>query len=73
MEYAIELSRDMITDIGLPYSICQKPLWITFGDGGSRESSFSYFVEETPLGTAGSVKNAENFLDRDFPGHQRMC
>ena len=30
-----------------------------------------YAIEETPLGTAGSVKNAQEFLDEPFHHHQR--
>lgn len=34
-----------------------------FGDGSERDMSIRYTVEEIPLGTAGSVKNAEPYLD----------
>ncbi len=37
-----------------------------FGDGSSLGMSIEYSVEETPLGTAGSVKNAESRLDDTF-------
>ena len=37
-----------------------------FGDGDELGMSLSYATEETPLGTAGSVKNAEEAL-RDEP------
>jgi mannose-1-phosphate guanylyltransferase/phosphomannomutase len=37
-----------------------------FGDGSNFGVNIQYFVEETPLGTAGSVKNAEEFLDDTF-------
>ncbi len=36
-----------------------------FGDGEEWEMQISYAVEETPLGTAGSVKNAESMLKDD--------
>ncbi len=36
------------------------------GDGASRGMKIHYSVEETPLGTAGSVKNAQKFLDDTF-------
>ena len=37
-----------------------------FGDGSQFGVSMEYFVEEEPLGTAGSVKNAEDFLNETF-------
>jgi len=37
-----------------------------FGDGSSLGMHIEYSVEETPLGTAGSVKNAESALDDTF-------
>lgn len=37
-----------------------------FGDGSSYGVHIEYSVEETPLGTAGSVKNARRFLQEPF-------
>jgi len=37
-----------------------------FGDGDEWDINISYAVEETPLGTAGSVKNAAEALDDTF-------
>lgn len=37
-----------------------------FGDGSRYGVKMRYFIEEKPLGTAGSVKNAEKFLDDTF-------
>jgi mannose-1-phosphate guanylyltransferase/phosphomannomutase len=37
-----------------------------FGDGSSLGLTLHYSVEETPLGTAGSVKNAAHYLDDTF-------
>ena len=37
-----------------------------FGDGDEWEMNISYAIEETPLGTAGSVKNAAEALDETF-------
>ena len=43
-----------------------------FGDGDEFGMSLQYATEETPLGTAGSVKNAEDALrGRAVPGHLR--
>ena len=36
-----------------------------FGDGAGFEVNMRYFIE-TPLGTAGSIKNAQSFLDETF-------
>jgi mannose-1-phosphate guanylyltransferase/phosphomannomutase len=38
-----------------------------FGDGEEWGVDIRYAIEETPLGTAGSVKNAEPLLDTDEP------
>ncbi len=37
-----------------------------FGNGGDRGMKLTYVMEETPLGTAGAVKNAESHLDGPF-------
>lgn len=37
-----------------------------FGDGSDQGIELSYRVEEQPLGTAGSVRNARDFLDDTF-------
>ncbi len=37
-----------------------------FGDGSALGLNITYSVEETPLGTAGSVKNAEDLLQEPF-------
>ncbi len=37
-----------------------------FGDGSSRGVSMHYYEEDSPLGTAGSVKNAAEFLNKPF-------
>src|SRR5919109_4186923 len=37
-----------------------------FGDGSDLGVDIAYATEETPLGTAGSVKNAEGVLDETF-------
>jgi mannose-1-phosphate guanylyltransferase len=37
-----------------------------FGDGAQLGVRMTYLVEESPLGTAGAVKNAEAFLDEPF-------
>lgn len=37
-----------------------------FGDGNSLGLNIHYSIEEVPLGTAGSVKNAQRYLDETF-------
>ncbi|HEX2954217.1 MAG TPA: mannose-1-phosphate guanyltransferase [Bacillota bacterium] len=37
-----------------------------FGDGREQNVELSYRIEERPLGTAGSVRNAKDFLDDTF-------
>ena len=37
-----------------------------FGDGSAWGVDMNYVTEESPLGTAGSVRNARSFLDRTF-------
>jgi mannose-1-phosphate guanylyltransferase/phosphomannomutase len=37
-----------------------------FGDGSGQGLNIRYAVEEVPLGTAGSVKNAQQYLDETF-------
>lgn len=37
-----------------------------FGDGEAFGIKMRYYIEQKPLGTAGSVKNAESFLDEPF-------
>ncbi len=67
MEYAIELlKKHGVTDIGVTLQYLPEAIMDYFGDGSSRGVKLRYFVEEIPLGTAGSVKNAETFLDDTF-------
>ncbi len=67
MEYAIELLKSMgITEIGVTLQYLPDEVIGYFGDGREFGVILKYFIEETPLGTAGSVKNAEEFLDDTF-------
>ncbi|NLO89135.1 MAG: NTP transferase domain-containing protein [Clostridia bacterium] len=67
MEYAIELlARHGIKDICVTLQYLPQEIIRYFGDGSDFGVRLSYFVEKTPLGTAGSVKNAEKFLDEPF-------
>ncbi len=67
MEYIIELLRRYnFTDIGVTLFYLPEVISNYFGEGEDFGVSLKYFIEETPLGTAGSVKNAEEFLDQTF-------
>lgn len=67
MEYAVELLKNTgITDIGVTLQYLPDEITNYFGNGKELEVNMRYFVEKTPLGTAGSVKNAEDFLDDTF-------
>lgn len=67
MEYTVELlKKNGITDIGVTLQYLPDEITSYFGDGKDFGVNMRYFIEETPLGTAGSVKNAEAFLDDTF-------
>lgn len=67
MEYIVELLKShgfeeiIVTLFYLPNAIRQH-----FGDGSQFGVKMRYFVEEFPLGTAGSVRNARRYLDEPF-------
>ncbi|WP_042316642.1 mannose-1-phosphate guanyltransferase [Desulfofarcimen acetoxidans] len=60
------LKQHGITDIGVTLQYMPEAIKDYFGSGSQFGVNISYFVEESPLGTAGSVKNAGNFLDETF-------
>lgn len=67
MEHSILLlKKHGITDIGVTLQYLPEQIRSYFGDGSAFGVRLTYFLEETPLGTAGSVKNAGDFLDEDF-------
>lgn len=67
MQYTLELLRDNgIKDIGVTLQYLPDEIINYFGDGKEFGVNLQYFIEETPLGTAGSVKNAESFLNDTF-------
>ncbi|MFZ5650471.1 MAG: sugar phosphate nucleotidyltransferase [Bacillota bacterium] len=67
MEYIVELlKRHNITDIAVTLQYMPENIRDYFGSGWELGVNMRYFVEETPLGTAGSVKNADSFLDDTF-------
>lgn len=67
LHYAIELLKKFgITDIGITLEYLPDEIINYFGDGSEYGVKLRYFIEDIPLGTAGSVKNAEDFLDDTF-------
>lgn len=67
MEYAIELlKKHGITEIAVTLQYLPANIKDYFGDGSAWGVELHYFEETAPLGTAGSVKNAEAFLDESF-------
>lgn len=67
MQYTVELlKRHGITDMAMTLMYMPEKIRSYFGDGSRFGVHIEYFVESTPLGTAGSVKNAASFLDEPF-------
>lgn len=67
MEYAVNLLREHgITDIGVTLQYLPEEITNYFQDGQGFGVSMRYFIEESPLGTAGSVKNSGDFLKETF-------
>src|SRR5437879_4052009 len=67
MEHIIDLlRRHGVTDVVVTVAYLPQVIRGYFGDGESLGVTLHYSVEETPLGTAGSVKHAEALLDETF-------
>lgn len=67
MTHIIELLRkNRITDIGVTLQYQPEAIRDQFANGAEYNVRLRYFVEDSPLGTAGSVKNAATFLDETF-------
>jgi len=67
MEYTVELLKKYeIDNIGVTLQYLPEVIRDYFGDGSDWGVDLHYFLEEVPLGTAGSVKNAGRFLDETF-------
>jgi mannose-1-phosphate guanylyltransferase/phosphomannomutase len=66
MQHILELlKRHGITEIVVTLHYLAEEIEAFFGDGSDFGVNLQYTVEETPLGTAGSVKKAEEFLRDD--------
>jgi mannose-1-phosphate guanylyltransferase len=67
LEYVIRrLSRHNVREVVLALSHLSQPIEDYFGTGSRFGIRLNYVLEETPLGTAGAVKNAEEFLGDTF-------
>ena len=67
MTYAMELLRSHgVTHIGVTIQYLPERIRNHYMDGRGYGVRLSYFTETSPLGTAGSVKNAERMLDETF-------
>jgi len=67
LEHVISyLSQHQIEGITLAQSHLAQSIESYFGDGSQFGVRLSYTIEDTPLGTAGAVKNAEKYLDETF-------
>ena len=64
MEYGIELLRKHnIDEIAVTLHYLPNVIMDYFGDGSKFDVKINYYIEDTPLGTGGSVRNVEDFLD----------
>ncbi|NLM46472.1 MAG: NTP transferase domain-containing protein [Firmicutes bacterium] len=67
MEHIVALlKRYGLKNIGVTLQYLPEQIRDYFGDGRDFGVTMQYFVEDSPLGTAGSVKNAGAFLDETF-------
>ncbi|AEY64662.1 mannose-1-phosphate guanyltransferase [Clostridium sp. BNL1100] len=67
LEHTIGLLKSYgITDIGITLLYHPQIIKDYFGNGHSHGVNIYYFLEESPLGTAGGIKNARDFLDETF-------
>ena len=67
MEHIIKLlKREGISEIAVTTYYLPQVIKDYFGDGSKWGVNLHYYQEESPLGTAGSVHNADDFLDETF-------
>ncbi|WP_313562280.1 nucleotidyltransferase family protein, partial [Ruminiclostridium cellobioparum] len=67
LEHTIELLKNYgIKEIGITLMYHPQIIKDYFGSGKNLGVKITYFIEESPLGTAGGIKNAESFLDEPF-------
>jgi mannose-1-phosphate guanylyltransferase/phosphomannomutase len=67
LEYILALLRKYeIRDIALTLSFLPQKIMDYFEDGSKLGLNLSYFIEDNPLGTAGSIRATGSFLDDTF-------
>jgi mannose-1-phosphate guanylyltransferase/phosphomannomutase len=67
MEHIIQLlKRHGMEEIVITLQFLPTVITNYFYDGSGWGVNLNYVIEESPLGTAGSVRNASSFLDRQF-------
>lgn len=67
ISYIVNLLRKYgVKDIGITLGYKPEHIVNFFGNGENYGVNLEYFIEDTPSGTAGSVKNCKNFLDDTF-------
>src|SRR5205823_8491465 len=67
MEHILELLREHgMTDVIVTVAFLPQAIRSYFGEGDTLGMSIGYSVEESPLGTAGSVRLAAKQLDETF-------
>jgi len=67
LEHVIHyLGYHQVKDIILAQSRLSQPIESYLGDGSQLMVKLNYSIEDAPLGTAGAVKNAEEYLDEAF-------
>ncbi|HOO22979.1 MAG TPA: nucleotidyltransferase family protein [Clostridia bacterium] len=62
----LHLKKHNITEIALTLGYKAESIIAYFGDGSAWGVKLVYYVEDEPLGTAGSVKRTANFVGDDF-------
>ncbi|MEG1509083.1 MAG: nucleotidyltransferase family protein [Clostridia bacterium] len=67
LQYTIErLKFYGVTEIAMTLNYKPESIVDYFGDGSNFGVNLTYFYENEPLGTAGSIKNASSFLEDTF-------
>ena len=67
MEYALKLlKKHGVSEAAVTLGYLPDAIVDFFGDGGEWGIKLRYYTERTPLGTAGGVKQAADFLDETF-------
>ncbi len=62
----VRLKEAGITDVILPAGYLPEAITSAFGDGSRLGLRVRYVIEETPLGTAGALKNVEQYITGPF-------